>query len=184
MPLQTLSYAAYFEGTWPDPTAVLNTQPDYTDGVNVYSPSFDPGGGGTVPAASDVRFGVAVGAGTGLAYIPTAAEVLLGVNVDQTTGNVRLPPETNVLLGYSYGPNDTLTGELDPGSGTCFGYPSETEVLSGVVFGNASEFTGNRTDALESDVRLGVQYAANGISKTGTWNGETGDPGDQTWIGQ
>ena len=69
------------------------------------------------------------------------------------------------------------------GGGTCTGYPPEDEVLVGVVFGNSDEFLGNRTDAPEADVRLGVMYAANGISKTGQWDGETGDPSTPGWIG-
>ena len=86
---------------------------------------------------------------------------------------------TDVLLDVVYA-NGDLTGTFDPGA--LPDYPAETFVLVDTVYANGT-MTGNRTDALESDVRLGEQYAANGISKTGTWSGETGDPGDTTWIG-
>ena len=42
--------------------------------------------GGTIPAASDVRFGVAVGSATGLLRVPAAAQVQAGVLIDATTG--------------------------------------------------------------------------------------------------
>ncbi len=119
--------------------------------------------------------------GGGSVDLPSESEVLLDVEYGPgLTGNVRLPPETNVLLDYQYGPSDTLVGLLDPGGGACIGYPLETLVAVGTVYGQASELLGNRTDAQESDVRAGEMYGGNGNEFTGTLQvGDSGNGGNQ-----
>lgn len=83
-----------------------------------YTGTLDPGAGGTVPAASDVRFGVAVGDSTGLCHVPTADETTLGVLVDVSdTGTNRTADPAKVLQSYFYGPNDSIEGQVSPGGG-------------------------------------------------------------------
>jgi lysophospholipase L1-like esterase len=75
------------------------------------------GGVGMVPAASDVRHGVAVGSGTGTCYVPTASQVLSGVPVDATSGTVVLPTAAAVESGVTFGPGSGTTGTyqgIDP----------------------------------------------------------------------
>ena len=96
------------------------------------------GSGGTVPAASDVRYGVAVGVITGTCHVPTAAQTLYGVSVDvsdigtqhvpsandvrsgtatgSTTGNATFPAVGKVQNDTSYGTSGTqYTGTLNLG---------------------------------------------------------------------
>jgi hypothetical protein len=70
------------------------------------------GGGGTVPAASDVRSGTAVGVTTGTLAVPSAAAVLSGVSVDATTGTYVEAVAGDVRLGTTFGPAATYTGTL------------------------------------------------------------------------
>jgi hypothetical protein len=67
------------------------------------------GGGGTVPSAADVRYGVAVGSGTGTAYIPAAGDTRYGVNVDATTGTCYVPTAAQTLYGINV---DATTGTM------------------------------------------------------------------------
>jgi len=76
------SFAKFFGANYPLEGAVVNTAPVYGDAINVLTPSLDcggGGGGGTVPLASDVREGVAVGFGVGNLVLPAIADVLEGV---------------------------------------------------------------------------------------------------------
>ena len=151
------SFAKFFAANYPLESDVLNTAPTYGDAINVLDGTYDPGGGGTIPSASDVRLGVAVGAGTGTANIPVANEVLAGVPVDHTVGNVtlpgvgdvrlsvqfgsafsrtgavRVPPAEKVEAGYEYDDSDTITGTLDNGT-----VPSAADVRFGVAVGQAT----------------------------------------------
>lgn len=145
---------------------------------------------GGYPVETDTRLGTVYGDAsqfTGTLDLPNVSKVRAGVEFDNTTkvGNSVAPPEARVLLGTGYGSVGTeFTGQLDPGAGSCTGYPAVQDVLAGVPFGEFAQLTGTRTDAMESDVRLGQMYGGDGISLTGTWNGETGDPGDVAWIGE
>jgi hypothetical protein len=75
---------------------------------------------GTMPVATDVRHGTAVGYGSGSAYIPTAANTLYGVNVDATTGTY-CPP--------------ALIGSQPTASGNA------AQVLSTAEFGPVGSYT-------------------------------------------
>ena len=170
------SFATFFGAVYPAESDVLDTAPQYGDSENVLNGSYDPGGAGTIPNPSDVRFGVEVGQTTGLAHIPTPGTVLLGVNVDQTLGIVRLPqdydvrlsvafgpddavigtvrvpPVEKVELGYAYDSSDSLTGTLDPGAGGP--YPAEADVRYGVAYGTTQQGLAYIPSAAE--VLLGV----------------------------
>lgn len=74
-------------------------------------------------------------------------------------------------------------GAIENGAGDCTGYPLETEVADQVVYGNSGEFVGNRTDAQEANVKLGVEYGPNGTLFVGQYTGGSGTPGDTEWIG-
>jgi hypothetical protein len=72
------SFALFFGADYPATGNVINTAPTYGDSQNVLNGTLATGGG-VVPSANDVRFGTAVGAGTGNMTLPAVAEVLLGV---------------------------------------------------------------------------------------------------------
>lgn len=74
--------------------------------------------GGTIPSASDVRFGTSVGSTTGTLHVPTASQVLNGISVDATTGNVVLPATSNVRSGTTFGPSSSETGTLNVSGGS------------------------------------------------------------------
>ena len=82
------------------PTAVFKL-----NGVQIYATA----GGGTIPAASDVRFGVAVGSGSGTCYVPAAADVRHGTDVDATTGTCYVPTASQTLYGINV---DATTGNV------------------------------------------------------------------------
>jgi hypothetical protein len=120
------------------------------------------GASGMVPAAADVRYGVAVGGGigscyvpgaadvrqgvnvdatTGTCYVPTAAEVLYGVNVDATSGSVVLPTAGQVENGVSFGPASTVVGRYDPLAAAVF--PAASQVLVAIAYGpTGADYTG------------------------------------------
>lgn len=146
-----------------------------------------------LPSTSDVQTGVVFGnALTGIFDWPAQSDVKEGIGYgsagNEFTGTLVVgagkpvyPAGSDVLLGVLYGTEGILqfTGTLV----TDADHPDEINVLDGIIYGSSAQFIGNRTDALETDVRLGVMYAANGISKTGQWDGSTGDPSGPGWIG-
>lgn len=90
------SFATFFNAEYPAIGNVINTAPTYGDAINVLNGTLTTGGG-IVPSANDVRFGTAVGAGTGNMTLPAVADVLLGVqfgsNGTEFTGTL----EQNVI---------------------------------------------------------------------------------------
>jgi hypothetical protein len=73
------SFATFFGADYPATGNVINTAPTYGDAVNVLNGTLTPGAGGVMPSEDDVRFGTAVGTGTGNMTLPAVADVLLGV---------------------------------------------------------------------------------------------------------
>ena len=152
------SFSKFFAANYPLESDVLNTAPTYGDAINVLNGTYDPGVGGTIPSADDVRFGVAVGQATGLAYIPTASQVLSGVNVDQTTGNVVLPAIGDVRLSVAFGSLSSLVGNVT--------LPDEADVRLGTTYDSLLSRTGTLdpdaggTVPSASDVRFGVAVGA------------------------
>ena len=115
---------------------------------------------------------------------PGEKDVRLGVvygDQQQFTGGVRVPPPEKVELGYEYDYNDTETGTLDPGSTT--GYPLENDVRENVIYGNASQYTGNYVPAPEERVATGELYGSMGVEFVGSYVADAGSPGDVEWIG-
>lgn len=90
------SFATFFGAIYPAVGNVINTAPTYGDAVNVLNGTLTTGGG-VVPSEDDVRFGTAVGAGSGNMTLPAVDDVLLGVtfgtNGTQFTGTL----EQNVI---------------------------------------------------------------------------------------
>lgn len=80
------SFATFFGAIYPAVGNVINTAPTYGDAVNVLNGTLTTGGGGVVPSEDDVRFGTAVGTGTGNLTLPDVSDVLLGVTFG-TNGN-------------------------------------------------------------------------------------------------
>ncbi len=121
--------------------------------------TYEGGGGGTVPAASDVRYGVAVGETTGTCYVPSAADVRHGVNVDATTGTCYVPTAAQVLLGVSI---DATTGTVRQAA--------TYDVRDGVAYGPSDALEGTllSTDPGEANVWDGVEYKINSAAKTGS----------------
>jgi hypothetical protein len=108
---------------------------------NLGIPGTYVGESGTVPAAADVRYGVAVGSGTGSCYVPTAAEVLYGVNVDATSGSVVLPTAGQVENAVNFGPASAVVGTYNPLAAAVF--PAESQVLVTVPYGpTGADYTG------------------------------------------
>jgi hypothetical protein len=129
------------------------------------------GGSGTVPAASDVRLGVAVGAGTGTLALPAAGNVLTGVSYGaagtEFSGALTLPASNLVVLGTVYGVGgNSLTGAVT--------VPSANNVRSGTTFGASLGSTGNMTLPAIGDVASGISYGTNGTQYTGTLSGGGG----------
>jgi hypothetical protein len=121
------------DGSTPNAALVLNTA--HFGAANATAGTYTPG---TIPAASDVRYGVAAGSTTGTCYVPSAANVLGGVNVDATTGTLTLPGA---------------------------GYVSTAAGAWGV---GGSGSTGTRTDCPANAALSGTTYGAGGTSITGT----------------
>ena len=134
----------------------LNTTYDSNDSR---TGTLDPGAGGTIPSADDVRLGVDVGATTGNLLVPATIDVRSGTSCDSSdslTGSLdvfaesNLPAENDVRSGTVYG--DTQTGGLD--------LPSVDDVRLNTVFDSSSK-VGTVREAQVVDVREGVVYGAN-----------------------
>jgi hypothetical protein len=140
-----------------------------------------------VAFAGDVRLGVVYGKSngeTGVLDLPSVDDVRLGIEFDQTTktGNVELPAEPDVRELVQYGTNSIeFTGTLVTAPGDPV-YPSQSNVRDGIQYGTLDvlQFTGNVTDAAQSDVLLGVLYGAKGVEFTGSLDvGTSTDPMQQ-----
>lgn len=98
------------------------------------------GTGGVVPAAGDVRAGVAVGLGFGTLAVPAPGQVLDGVDYD-TDGGVQgtwhPPTVLQVAAGETFGPDGTLVGTFTgSGGGTGGGVnPAPGDVRFGTPVG-------------------------------------------------
>jgi hypothetical protein len=68
------------------------------------------------PAASDVRYGAAVGTTTGTCHVPSPANVLSGVLTDGTTGTYVTVPKNKVKRGVKYGAGSAITGTYGGGN--------------------------------------------------------------------
>ncbi len=101
---------------------------------------------GTIPAASDVRHGTAVGSSTGTAYIPAAADVRHGTSVDATTGTAYIPSAADVRHGTN----------VDATTGTAY-IPAASDVRYGT---NVDATTGTAYIPAASDVRHGTNVDA------------------------
>ena len=82
-------------------TYIATSESDVKSGVSfgasgMLTGQYTGGGSGTVPDASDVRTGVAVGSGVGTCYVPAASDVRAGANVDNTVGTCAVPARSDV----------------------------------------------------------------------------------------
>ena len=112
--------------------------------------------GAVYPATSDV-----------LASAPVYGDPINVLQGTYTGGSCTgYPAQSDVLAGVVYGDTSQYTGSLDVD--LTANLPTESEVISGVAFGSSSQFTGNVTQPGVSDVRIGIQYGANGNQYTGT----------------
>ena len=73
------SFAVFYGANYPLESNVLNTAPTYGDAINVLNGTYVAGGGDAIPAADNVRDGIATGQTVGTIELPNAGEVLLGV---------------------------------------------------------------------------------------------------------
>lgn len=62
----------------------------------------------------------------------------------------------------------TFSSTVSVIAGSCSGYPAVGDVETGVVFGNASEYTGTFDVPAEGDVRSGTGYGEDGTEFTGS----------------
>jgi hypothetical protein len=86
------SFAVFYGANYPLESNVLDTAPTYGDAMNVLNGTYVAGGGDAIPAADNVRDGIATG---------------------QTVGTIELPDADDVLLGVGYGAQGTeRTGTL------------------------------------------------------------------------
>ncbi len=75
--------------------------------------------GGAIPAAGDVRLGVANGNTTGTLAVPSPSEVLSGTATDNTTGSLTLPAASQVLTtagSWGVGGNGSIGSATLPGA--------------------------------------------------------------------
>jgi hypothetical protein len=87
-----------------------------------------------------------------------------------------VPAIADVKSGVEYGQQGTeLTGTYIGGGGV---YPVEGDVDAGVVYGPSSNLTGTLEQPAPTDVKLGVQYGADGTEFTGELAGGAGS----TWM--
>ncbi len=143
MALET-RYAGYYGATFPTEAQVLDGV-EYTDGVVDYTGTLDPGAGGTVPDANDVR---------------------LGVNVGQGSGTLRVPAVEDVRIGKVFDANDSLTGTLDVDAEA--NLPAVDDVLEAVAYGSTSQLTGTYATVAVGDVQESVTFGPS-ESLTGTF---------------
>jgi lysophospholipase L1-like esterase len=108
-------------------------------------------GSGTIPSASDVRFGVPVGTTTGTCHVPGANSVLFSIPIDSTTGNIVLPIAGVVEVGVHFGSSSSTVGTYDP-------------------------VTGRFTDPGTQNVKLDRTYLFSGTLLTGTFSCPGGTP--------
>lgn len=131
--------------------------------------TLDPGAGGTVPNANDVRFGTAVGATTGLLVVPATTNVRNGVTYDaaavEQEGVAVIPAAGDVRSGVAVDVSPAV-GTLDIDAEA--NLPPEDSVLVGTVYGVDSSENGNYTTPNNSHYDVsGPTYGAS-ASITGT----------------
>lgn len=80
---------------------------------------------------------------------------------------------TAFIVGTKYLTMGSCQGSFNPKSKIVFvsaigaDFPSENDVRAGVVYDAGSQ-TGNMTEPSPADVKIGIQYGANGTEFTGT----------------
>lgn len=157
------SFATFFGADYPATGNVINTAPTYGDAVNVLTGTLTTGGGGIVPSEDDVRFGTAVGAGTGNLVLPAVDDVLLGVtfgtNGTQFTGTL----EQNVIPTPPAGSQCrlkiqiSLNGEaVDDARVTCVVCQANSIVGENIV----PSVTGNYVDTINGYAEIDLYRAA------------------------
>ena len=146
------------DGQTPNAALVLNTA--HFGAGNATAGTYTPG---TIPAASDVRHGVAVGSTTGTCYVPSASDVRHGTNVDATTGTCYVPTAAQTLYGINV---DATTGTVTLPN-TDGHTPDASQVLTTAHFGAGNATAGTYvpgTIPAAGDVRHGTAVG----SSTGT----------------
>jgi len=107
------SFALFASATYPAVSDVLATAPVYGDAQNVLQGTFVPSGA-TIPAVTDVRDGVAVGAGLGVLELPVASQVLLGVgygaNGIELTGTLKVDDDSDTTRDITFNAGDDYLG--------------------------------------------------------------------------
>jgi hypothetical protein len=124
---QTGSYDPMAAAVFPPPADVSTV-------VTAYGPTgAEHAGTCVVPAASDVRHGVAVRGGTGTCCVPAAASVACGVAVDATTGSAVLTPQ-NVADALKLAPaaGDPATGSAMAGLADKTGFKLAADGLDAI----------------------------------------------------
>ena len=111
----TNSFATFYGASYPLESDVLQTAPTYGDSINVFNGTFVPTGA-AIPSVSDVREGVAVGAGVGTLELPIISQVLLGVgygaNGVEFTGTLSVASEADgVSKDIAFNSGDDYLGE-------------------------------------------------------------------------
>ena len=133
--------------------------------------------GDTVPAASNVRSGVATGLNTGTVVVPSLADTKTGVAGDGGTGTYdgsdrwTDPGQANVRLATAYKANSTSNNR----TGTMVAAAAATTKVGVTADDGTGSYNGSDrwTDLSEDTVKLGVAYKANSTSnnKTGSYTG-------------
>ena len=139
-------------------TACGETNPGFLDTIASGS-----GGSGTIPATVDVRYGTAVGSGTGTLMVPGPSDVRSGVAVDATVGMLSVPLASDVRYPIA----------VDGQSGSCHVPPP-----SAVALGTAVDSVANATALgfTSGTQPTGVANLSSGLLGTGNaLNLVTGD---------
>lgn len=132
--------------------------------------------GDTVPAAADVRTGVASGLATGSCAVPGAASVLSSVAVDATVGTYVTTTAAQTQHGVTFGAGGALTGtyrgyDLWQAVAANHLYNGDVKLQDGVtVTGTDQGFDFN--DLVDpATLKIGTRIANHGIFVTGTYDG-------------
>lgn len=112
------SFAVFAGATYPLEADVLDTAPTYGDDQNVLNGTYNAGGSDAIPAADNVREGIATGQTVGTIELPDASDVLLGIGYGaqgvERTGTLVVPnasgtPEYQKDIAFNAG-DDYLGG--------------------------------------------------------------------------
>lgn len=107
----------------------------------------------------------------GNALTPSILYTIIDSNAFIINAPEILPTPNQVATGVYYGDWGTeYVGTLAGGTG----YPSQGDVEAGVVYGSASEYTGDFHVPAKADVKNGVGYGNAGTEYTGEYAGGAG----------